>query len=244
MGSFARKRRPAYRVMAPFSLGTIVHDREDSTPDDVVVIHTPDTTASEWYVPGRGTLAADNPTYPDDDPVVVVMYRETLAEARPQYAGHDPLELSQLSEDHVPFYAFPASRLEAVGELSFPHKPVSILRPSPLHVRSFGAAANQEFITAILERGTLRRPPLVRPASEGTFEIIDGHKRVWASAVADLETTLVCIRDLDDRTAAKRTIEAHRDEYTPTQRSIVRDRLEAWIGAEAVEEFLSPPAPA
>lgn len=74
--------------------------RDRETGDLVVVVRVTDTPADEWLVAGTNRTVADygtNDGYPDDDPVIEVVY--------PFAAPHTPLK--QLRR-----YAFPHSRLK------------------------------------------------------------------------------------------------------------------------------------
>lgn len=95
--------------------GAVVVDRDDDDPDEAIVVNTPSKTAAEWDVPPRGcTLAEDNPSYPEDAAVIVVVFREELDETRPEYDGAEPLSLSDLE---AYYYSFPEPRLRKVDGL-------------------------------------------------------------------------------------------------------------------------------
>lgn len=97
----------------PFDLGERVLDSDDDDPDPAVVVNSPDATAEEWDVDGEHTVATfpGNREYPDAAPVVVVVFADVLRDTVGEYAGEEPLGLSDLSDRGVPFYAFPAPRL-------------------------------------------------------------------------------------------------------------------------------------
>lgn len=97
----------------PFDLGESVVDGDDDDPDPAVVVNCPDATAEEWDVDGEHTVATfpGNREYPDAAPVVVVVFADVLRDTVGEYAGEEPLALSDLSDRRVPFYAFPAPRL-------------------------------------------------------------------------------------------------------------------------------------
>lgn len=100
--------------------GDLVHDREhDVDPDEGVVVNTPPVPANEWDLPEipPETVAEDNPEYDPEAPVVVVVFREELADARPDFAGDEQLPLAELD---APYYSFPRDRLEHVGHLEHP----------------------------------------------------------------------------------------------------------------------------
>ncbi len=94
-------------------LGARVVDRDDDDPDVAVVVARPDATAVEWDVDDEHTVATfpGNEPYSDDAPVVVVVFRDALDKAVPEYDGADPLSLRDLADRGVSFYTFPAPRL-------------------------------------------------------------------------------------------------------------------------------------
>jgi hypothetical protein len=101
--------------------GDVVVDRDADAAerDEAVVVNTPPVRADEWEV-GAETVAEypGNGTYPDDDPVAVVMYREAFDGLALDPADVDgPLSLAELDAPH---YAFPASRLRAVADRATP----------------------------------------------------------------------------------------------------------------------------
>jgi len=215
--------------MSSLSPGTIVLDREQPEPDEAIVVNTPPVEASEWYVDGRGMVAADNPDYPDHDRVVIVVYRRTLERRRPNYAGYQHLELQSLNADGVSYYAFPESRLERVDELTDTTIPLDEIRPAPYHSRSFSADRNQQFIDGIQARGHPQPYPVLRVVDNG-YEIVNGHKRVWASAAAGVDAIHAHCIHIDDWTAAQRFVEHHLNgSYTQAQADRALARLrERW----------------
>lgn len=85
-----------------FDAGDVVRDRE--TGDVVVVARVTDTPADEWRVEGADHTVADyetNDGYPDDDPVVEVVY---------------PFSAPRTADlEHLQRYAFPHARLESAN---------------------------------------------------------------------------------------------------------------------------------
>jgi hypothetical protein len=97
--------------------GDLVHDSDDSEPDNAIVVTLPDMTASEWEVGPRDcTLAEDNPDYPDDAAVVVVCFLDHLLEDGPPFDPTEQTELSMdtLNESDVNHYSFPEPRLTVI----------------------------------------------------------------------------------------------------------------------------------
>jgi len=100
-----------------FDLADRVEDRDDADPNTAVVVGLPNATADEWDATERKTVAEfpGNEEYPDDAPVVVVVFEDELADAGfGRYVGAGPLDLAALDEKGVDYYAFPAPRLEVV----------------------------------------------------------------------------------------------------------------------------------
>lgn len=97
-------------------IGTRVIDREQ-TPDEqdeAIAVNLPPIPASEWEVHPRDcTLAEDNPDYPEDAQTVIVVFRDTFEE-RIDEGGDLPISIGALAGERVPFYAFPAPRLNPV----------------------------------------------------------------------------------------------------------------------------------
>ncbi|MCD2201520.1 ParB/RepB/Spo0J family partition protein [Halobacterium sp. KA-4] len=194
----------------PFSPGDIVIDRDDP-PGEAVVVNTPPQTASEWNLRSRLTLAEDNPEYPDDDNVIIVVYQDTLEDALPYYCGANPLLLSDLHDRGVRFYAFPQSRLKKTGEIDTRELPLSKLVPAPYHSRRFNAEEELRLIAMIERDECLPMPPLVQITEDGQFLIMDGHKRVWAACVAGLDTVQCRSMYIDDWEAAAIFSSCHLD---------------------------------
>jgi hypothetical protein len=92
-------------------------DPEDQNP--AVVVNTPPIPAAEWDVDDDTTVAEypGNEPYDDGAPVVLVVYRDELAEWRPGFDGGKQIPAADLARGPCYGYAFPAPRLEAVGHL-------------------------------------------------------------------------------------------------------------------------------
>jgi len=101
-------------------VGARVHDSHDDDPDDARVVALPDKPAHEWDVDGEHSVATfpGNEDYPDDAPVVVIVFEDELAASGlDDWSGDDEIALSQLAEQGVDHFAFPAQRL-AIVEVS------------------------------------------------------------------------------------------------------------------------------
>jgi len=207
--------------------GAIVEDVED-VAHNAVVINTPSKTAAEWVVGDDRTVADDNPEYPADDPIVVVLHRSQVEEHIPLYSG-GALPLSKLSEAGIKHYAFPLSRLNVVGELETPTVPIDAIHPSPFHARTFDASANREFIDSIRDAGKL--PGVVRARvlqhHPHKLELLNGHKRVWAACVAGSDEVPVRAQYwFTDEEAARIWARQHLPTYTPEQQHRAFERLQ------------------
>lgn len=99
--------------------GVLVVD-SDADPEqqtEAVVVNTPPVPADEWDI-GGCTVAEyrGNEPYDDGAPVVLVVYRDELAEWR-SYQGAEPIPARLLAAAPCRYYAFPRPRLEVVGHL-------------------------------------------------------------------------------------------------------------------------------
>lgn len=222
------------------SVGDVVADREGTSPNGVVV-NRPPVPVSEWDVWGKGSVASHNPEYPADDRTMIVVYFDEL-EAYPNYTGGRAIPISQLNRDDVNFYAFPETRLRQIGSLESLELRVGTPTAAPYHARNFAAEENREYIDAIADRGRPKSRPLVREC-DGDFELLNGHKRVWASHVAGLETIAVECIYLDDFTAAKRWAQYHLADYSHDEREAALTRLRDRFNRTQVEQIVQPHLP-
>jgi|APHM01.1.fsa_nt_gi ParB-like nuclease domain. len=220
--------------------GDIVTDRED--PDgQAVVVSTPSATIADWTVIGTGrTVAEDNPTYPSDDPVVVVLWESQLNEEFPYYTGVRPLPPSLLSERGINHYSFPASRLTKQTELDTHTVPLNTLRPSPYHSRSFSVTDNEDFLADVQHQG-VPGALLVRVVDPTTpvFELLDGHKRAWASHVVGIDKVPVMALHIDEQQAARTWANRHLDSYNDHNTAVAATTLRQRV-PEAADDILKP----
>ena len=214
----------------PIRTGDVVVDGDDESGDEAVVVKSPGATADEWRVPG-GTVAETNPGYPADDRVVVVVFREQLDEHYPQYTGELPLALCQLNRDGVDYYSFPASRLRRVDRLEPREIDLDEIDPCPYHARNFVADENRAYIAAIRERGRPDPPPIVRDCGD-RFELVNGHKRVWASHVAGLESIPCDVHYERDLYAARTWARYHLQGYDERERAVALRRIESHLDSQ------------
>jgi hypothetical protein len=100
-----------------FDIGDVVYDGDDEEADPAIVVNKPPKTAAEWEAYEGTSVAEDNPDYPADAPIIVISYRENIAENDPEFAApKKPLPLSDLAAAGINHYAFPAPRLELAPE--------------------------------------------------------------------------------------------------------------------------------
>ena len=88
------------------------------------------------------------------------------------------------------------------------------LRPYPDH--PFGVRDDdmmQQTVESIKQFGVLV-PGIARPLPDGTFELIAGHRRKQASAVAGLDDMPIIVRDIDRNAATIIMVEATFSEKT------------------------------
>ncbi|EMA55355.1 hypothetical protein [Halococcus thailandensis] len=111
-----------------FSVGDIVHDQDADADEQTgaYVTTLPDATAEEWvaYEDKEGTettVAEDNPDYPVDAPVVVVVHTTDVHYDLPDWNRYTRLSVSELEEADTLYYGFPAPRL--VRDQHRPHAP-------------------------------------------------------------------------------------------------------------------------
>lgn len=127
-----------------FTIGDVVHDREDDDPNDARVVNTPSVPANEWIARqgsyAEKTVAEDNPDYPADAPVIAVVYAADLHEAFPDWTGETPLSLDAINESDASYYSFPAPRLTVVDS----RPPVTESSPGDGESEAPAAAAGAE----------------------------------------------------------------------------------------------------
>lgn len=211
-------------------IGDVVVDDDDNSGDEAIVVKIPGATADDWYVPG-GTVADTNPDYPADDRVIVVVFRDDLESEYPRYTGGTALALQQVERNGLDYYAFPESRLRRVDRLTPLELELDEIDPCPYHARNFDAAANREYIDAIRDRGRPETPPLVRDCGD-RFELLNGHKRVWASYVAGLESIPCDVHYERDLYAARTWARYHLHEYAPDERRVALRRIERRLDSQ------------
>ena len=66
----------------------------------------------------------------------------------------------------------------------------------------------EQMVESVRERGVLS-PVLVRPMPDGGYQMVSGHRRKFASELAELPTVPCIVRDLDDDAATIIMVDAH-----------------------------------
>jgi hypothetical protein len=105
------------------------------------------------------------------------------------------------------------------------------VEPAPYHARDISVEGNRQYVDQVRDRGFVGSYPVVRPIHCG-WEIVEGHKRIWACRQAGLDTHPVEIVDVDEWTAARRFVADH----LPDERHVQDDGTtgSGWYGAEAI----------
>jgi ParB-like partition proteins len=108
--------------------------------------------------------------------------------------------------------------------------PLDELRPFKDH--PFQVADNdelRELAKSIAEHGVVT-PAIVRPRTDGTYELISGHRRKAACEIAGVATIPVVVRDLDDDTATVIMVDSNqqRENILPSEKAFAyKMKLEA-----------------
>ena len=108
--------------------------------------------------------------------------------------------------------------------------PIYKLRPFEGH--PFKVTDNEEMTQleeSILTQGLLT-PLVVRPLENGTYEVISGHRRLYACKKAGIETVPALIVDMDRDTAAIALVDSnlHREHILPSEKAFAyKLKLEA-----------------
>jgi hypothetical protein len=107
-----------------FTVGDVVLDTHQESPNPAVVLNLPPKHANEWVAYADTSVAEDNPEYPDESPIIVVAFYEDLADRAEELLWPEsPVPLTELSEYDVKDYAFPVDRLQPADDTSLaePH---------------------------------------------------------------------------------------------------------------------------
>lgn len=99
--------------------------------------------------------------------------------------------------------------------------PLSELHPFKNHpFKVLDDEAMQQTVDSILQYGVMV-PAIARPSPEGGYELIAGHRRLRASALAGKETMPVIVREMDDDAATIFMVDSNlqREELLPSERA-------------------------
>ena len=101
------------------------------------------------------------------------------------------------------------------------HLPIEKLRPFEGH--PFKVADNEEMdqlVESIQNQGVLT-PVVVRPLENGTYEVISGHRRLYACQKAGIETVPALIIEMDWDAAAIALVDSnlHREKILPSEKA-------------------------
>ena len=99
--------------------------------------------------------------------------------------------------------------------------PLSEIRPFKNHpFKVTDDELMQQTIDSIMQVGVLN-PAIIRPAPEGGYEMVAGHRRHRASELAEKETMPVIVRDLDDDAATIIMVDSNlqRESLLPSERA-------------------------
>jgi len=129
-----------------------------------------------------------------------------------------------------------AERVELVEDddadrLRVERLPLDEIKPSPYAVKAFDREQNLKYIDTIRGQGVRRNFPIVRPVEEG-YELVDGHKGVWACRCAGLDVQPCEIVKLSDWEATERFVHDH----IPTPRRVAEDGTteDGWYDDEEI----------
>lgn len=132
-----------------------------------------------------------------------------------QEEGSEKVVRIPLSELHY-FKGYPAMQTE----VPFSGQPYHVNDDDPVM---------QETLESVKKRG-VRTPGLVRPDSDGGYEIISGHRRHRASELAGLSDMPVIIREMNDEEAVIEMVDANiqREDVLPSEKAwAYRMKMEA-----------------
>lgn len=82
------------------------------------------------------------------------------------------------------------------------------IEAAPYHEREFQESANRGYVADVRDTGFVGSFPVVRECDD-CFEVVEGHKRIWACRQAGIETHPVEIVDISDWAAACRFVSDH-----------------------------------
>lgn len=236
-----------------FSNGHRVVDGElePAEQNEIVVINHPHVPINDWYGSDGTLVSRANPDYPESDETVITVYKSDMEEKYDTvYTGGIALQLRDVHRQDFKTYSFPASRLNSVAEPEPLTVPVEKIVPSPYHTRSFSIEEHGGLIDRIENLGHVFGKVIARPRQNSPFfELLNGHKRVWAATVAeDISTVDIHVHPATDLWAARLFVRYHLQHpdtdgsaYTGDLRERSIQRLEEELGQQANQVFDTNP---
>lgn len=222
----------AIQTQNTVSVGDVVRDTDQEGEDTAVVVNKPPLKATDWDVRSRGvTLSEDNPSYPADSRVVIVVFANSDSSLE-YYSGSGAIKLRYLERTQIPYYAFPQPRLRKCGSRDAFEVSLDEISPSRYHSRSFTVNENRQFIEEIRQRGFPDPVPLARVTGNGSFELINGHRRVWASYVAGLSSIKINGCYMSHESTAQLWARCHLAQYDDHEYQRAVEELSAQFGDE------------
>ena len=122
---------------------------------------------------------------------------------------------------------------------------IEIKAISPFKGHPFKVIADdkmEELINSVKESGVIT-PVLLRPAGENHYEMISGHRRMYAARKAGLSTVPAIVRDMTDEEAVIAMVDANiqREELLPSEKAFVyKMKLNAMKRGRGASEGVAP----
>lgn len=135
---------------------------------------------------------------------------------------------------------------DEVSRESVRNIPISEINDFPNHPFKVKIDENMsDLVDSIKEHGVLV-PALVRPKEDGTYEMVAGHRRKFASELADLEEIPCIIRDLTDDEATLIMVDSNlqRERILPSEKAFAyKMKLEAMKRQQGYRSDLTSATP-
>ncbi|MEZ3117930.1 ParB N-terminal domain-containing protein [Halobaculum sp. MBLA0147] len=213
------------------SHGTVVVDTESSLSKRWICISTPPQfSIAEWTLAQDDhSVASRHPSYDPDEDIALVVDETTFIETIPYYTGSTYITPTDASSLLPRFSAVPVSRLKRVGVLRPVPIPTSTILPNRYHRQQYSVSDQKDLIDSIEPGGDPNKPPLLFPQSTDPprFELLDGHKRVWAAAVVENETITCNVMYGSERRAIREWAYEHCTKYPqPTREAVIQQMAE------------------
>ena len=105
--------------------------------------------------------------------------------------------------------------------------PVTKVDPNPNQPRMALDKAGMDDLTASVKEHGVLQPILVRPLSDGRYQLIAGERRWRAARGAGLETIPALIEDIDDETALEISVieNLQREDLSPMDEALIYDKM-------------------